>query len=101
MVKSIENQLPPNFKNWIELYFYIKEHNLEALDNYFLSYLDFIRNEKYKIEVRYLEKQVLKEILAVLPSKKTVICAINELQKNLPFFMCEIKELETLFEILS
>lgn len=100
MVKSIENQLPPDFKNCIELYFYIKEHNLEALDDYFVSYLDFIRNEKYKIEVRYLEKQVLKEILAVLPSKKTVICAINELQKNIPFFMREIKELKNLFEIV-
>lgn len=80
MAKSIEKQLPPDFKNWTELYFYIKEHNIEAFENYFVSYLDFFRNENYTIEVRYLEKQVLKEILSVLPSKKAVICAINELQ---------------------
>lgn len=100
MVKSIENQLPPDFKNWTEFYFYIKEHNIEAFENYFVSYLDYIKNENYTIGVKYLEKQVLQEILFVLPSKKTVIWAINELQKNTPFFIHEMKELETLFEIL-
>jgi hypothetical protein len=100
MVKLIENQLPPYFKNWTEFYFYIKEHNSGALQLFSVSYLDYIKKENYTIEVRYLEKQVLQEILSVLPSKKAVICAINEMQKNLTFFMCEIKELKNLFEIL-
>lgn len=100
MVEVIKNQLPPAFENWTELYFYTKKNNSGALQSFSLSYLDFIRNENYTIEVRYFEKQVLQEVLSVLPSKKTVICAINELKRNTPFFISEVNELETFFEIL-